>query len=234
MCKCIKWLRPECVSNLNGSEVLIKLGIQWRQLIYGAVESAVVVTQDLTQEEGGKRYIYNNSLCKQASVTHWRWVQTLSIARLFPLSASVYLVNGFSQHLPHKLKQLQVVLVNVGRRWRIKPFISTGSLQKFNRADRNLLASFICCHLCYGDFCGHLASFWHTLNRLSAGLNTFLMISSRNSLNTPSWSIPASSTPRSLTNFTRMTPFMEFAGNRRSWSYPSLEQQIQVLLWGEF
>lgn len=146
----------------------------------------------------------------------------------------VYLVNGFSQHLPHKLKQLQVVLVNVGRRWRIKPFISTGSLQKFNRADRKLLASFICCHFCYGDFCGHLASFWHTLNRLSAGLNTFLMISSRNSLNTPSWSIPASSTPRSLTNFTRMTPFMEFAGNRRSWSYPSLEQQIQVLLWGEF
>lgn len=47
-----------------------------------------------------------------------------------------------------------------------------------------------------------------TLNRLSAGSNTLLMISSKNSLKTPSWSMPASSTPRSLTNFTRITPFM--------------------------
>lgn len=138
-----------CVTDLDGREVLIELRVQWGQLINGAVESAVVVTQDLAQEEGGKRYIYNNSLCKQASVTRWRWRQTLSIVRFFPLSASMYLVNGFSQHLPHKLKQLQVVLVNVGRRWRIKPFISTGGLQKFNRADRNLLASFICCLSCW-------------------------------------------------------------------------------------
>lgn len=58
------------------------------------------------------------------------------------------------------------------------------------------------------------------------------MISSRNSLNTPSWSMPASSTPRSLTNFTRMTPFMEFAGNRRSWSYPSLLEKEAVLVGG--
>lgn len=71
---------------------------------------------------------------KQVSVRHWRWVQTLSIVRLFPLGASMYLVNGFSQHLPHKLKQLQVVLVNVGRRWRIKPFISTCSLRKMQQS----------------------------------------------------------------------------------------------------
>lgn len=153
MCKCINWLRPEFVTDLDGREVLIKLRVQWRQLIYGAVESAVVVTQDLAQEEGGKRYIYNNSLCKQASVTHWRWVQTLSIVSLFALSVSMYLVNGFSQHLPHKLKQLQVVLVNVGRRWRIKPFISTCRLQKFNR---KLSASFICWHFCCEDFCGFI------------------------------------------------------------------------------
>lgn len=50
------------------------------------------------------------------------------------------------------------------------------------------------------------------------------MISSRNSLKTPSWSIPASSTPRSLTNFTRMTPLIEFTGSLRSWSYPSWQE----------
>lgn len=152
------------------------------------------------------------------TVTRWRRVQNSGM-RPFPLSAWIYLINGFSQHLPHKLKQLQVVLVDVGCRWRIKPFISTCSLRKYNRANRIKLG------LSAGYHVFIAILFWLTLNRLRAGLNTFLMISSRNSLNTPSWSIPASSTPRSLTNLTRMTPFIKFAGRRRSWSYPSLEQQ---------
>lgn len=79
---------------------------------------------------------------------------------------------------------------------------------------------------------GKLMFFWVTLNRLRAGLKTFLMISSRNSLKTPSWSIPASSTPRSFTNFTRMTPFIEFTGNLRSWSYPSFRQGNQSVIIG--
>ena len=51
--------------NLNGSEVFVKLRIQRRQLIDGAVESAVVVTQDLTEEEGGERDVHNNALKSQ-------------------------------------------------------------------------------------------------------------------------------------------------------------------------
>lgn len=62
--------KSEFLTDLNRSEVLVKLRVQWRQLIYGAVESAVVVTQDLAQEEGGKRYIYDNSLFKQDTQLH--------------------------------------------------------------------------------------------------------------------------------------------------------------------
>ena len=134
----------------------------------------------------------------------------------------MYLIHGFPKHLPHKLKQLQMVLMDVRCGWRIQPFISTCSLRKlmYHTKQSNPLKQQ------EGDVLKNSFSFpWLTLNRLSAGLNTFLMISSRNSLNTPSWSIPASSTPRSLTNFTRMTPLIELAGNRRSWSYPSLRQE---------
>lgn len=56
-------------SYLNGSEVLVKLWIQWGKLINGAVESAVVVTQDLAKEERGKRDIHNNALNRQK----WQW-----------------------------------------------------------------------------------------------------------------------------------------------------------------
>lgn len=126
------------LADLDGSEVLVKLRVQRGQLIDGAVESAMVVTQDLTEEEGGKRDIHNNALSiqKWQLHIHWRlhktlcseWVQQIST---FPQKAQIYLVYGFPKHLPHKLEQVQMVLMDVRRRWRIQPFISTSSLWKY-------------------------------------------------------------------------------------------------------
>lgn len=53
------------VGDLDGREVLVKLRVQRGQLVNGAVETAVVVTQDLTEEEGGKRDVHNNALSMQ-------------------------------------------------------------------------------------------------------------------------------------------------------------------------
>lgn len=69
-CKCGKiTANQNCPSvigaDLDRSEVLVKFRVQRGQLVDGAVESAVVVTQDLTQEEGGKRDVHNNALCIQ-------------------------------------------------------------------------------------------------------------------------------------------------------------------------
>lgn len=50
------------LANLDGSEVFVKLRVQRGQLVDGAVESAVVVTQDLTEEERGKRDVHNDAL----------------------------------------------------------------------------------------------------------------------------------------------------------------------------
>lgn len=49
-------------SNLNRSEIFIEFGIQGGKFIYRAVEDAVVVSKQLTQEEGSKWYIHNYSL----------------------------------------------------------------------------------------------------------------------------------------------------------------------------
>lgn len=53
------------IADLDGGEVLVELRVQGGQLIDGAVESAVVVTEDLTQEERGKRNIHNYALYKK-------------------------------------------------------------------------------------------------------------------------------------------------------------------------
>lgn len=60
----------ELTANLDGGEVLVELWVQGGQLIDGAVESAVVVTEDLTQEERGKRNIHNYALYTQISQLH--------------------------------------------------------------------------------------------------------------------------------------------------------------------
>lgn len=49
-------------AHLNGGEILVKLRVQRRQLVDGAVESAVMVTQYLTEEEGRKRDVHDNAL----------------------------------------------------------------------------------------------------------------------------------------------------------------------------
>ena len=58
-------------------------------------------------------------------------------------------------------------------------------------------------------------------NRFSPGSNTFLIVSSRNSLKTPSWSIPASSSPWTFTNLTRITPFNAAVDKLANCRYPS-------------
>lgn len=60
-------------ADLDGGEVLVELWVQGGQLIDGAVESAVVVTEDLTQEEGGKRNIHNYALYTQTLELHIQW-----------------------------------------------------------------------------------------------------------------------------------------------------------------
>lgn len=57
-------------ADLDGGEVLVELWVQGGQLIDGAVESAVVVTKDLTQEERGKRNIHNDALHTQILQLH--------------------------------------------------------------------------------------------------------------------------------------------------------------------
>lgn len=59
------------------------------------------------------------------------------------------------------------------------------------------------------------------LKRFSDGSKTRLIVSSRNSLNTPSWSMPASSRPCWFINRTRITPFSACEGNMASCRYPS-------------
>lgn len=39
-----------------------------------------------------------------------------------------YLIHGLAKHLPHKLKELQVVLVDVGGGRRIEPFVPASGL----------------------------------------------------------------------------------------------------------
>lgn len=62
------------LSDLDGSEVFVKFWVQWWEFINGAVESAVVMTQDLTEEEGGKWYVHNYALNTQTrqllKITH--------------------------------------------------------------------------------------------------------------------------------------------------------------------
>lgn len=103
----------------------------------------------------------------------------------------------------------------------IQPLITTGCLHT-NRGNSTVSQPVPACN---GSLWSASAALHRTLNRLSAGSNTFFMISSRNSLKTPSWSIPASSTPRSFTNFTLITPFMAFWESCRSCSYPSYMDQ---------
>lgn len=43
--------------------------------------------------------------------------------------ARAYLVHGLPQHLAHKLEELQVVLVNVGRGRGVEPLVPAGCLQ---------------------------------------------------------------------------------------------------------
>lgn len=118
-------------ADLDRGEVLVELWVQGGQLINGAVESAVVVTEDLTQEEGGKRNIHNYALDTQTLKLHIQWkFPEHSAGIAMPISFMVYLVNGFSEHLSHKLKELQVVFVDVRCGWRIQPFIPTGGLHE--------------------------------------------------------------------------------------------------------
>lgn len=70
---------------LDGGEVFIELGVQRRQFIHRAIEDAVVVPKQLAQEEGCKWHVHHNSL-----------------------------IHSLPQHLPHKLEELQVILVDVG------------------------------------------------------------------------------------------------------------------------
>jgi len=48
--------------DLDGGEVLVELRVQGGQLVDGAVEGAVVVAQDLAQEEGGERHVHHDAL----------------------------------------------------------------------------------------------------------------------------------------------------------------------------
>lgn len=61
MCKSEK-NKTVTVTHLNGSEILVKLRVQRGQLVDGAVESAVMVTQYLAEEEGRKRDVHDNAL----------------------------------------------------------------------------------------------------------------------------------------------------------------------------
>lgn len=49
-------------SYLNRREVLVKLGVQRWQLVDGAVEGAVMVSEDLAQEKGSKRHVHHDPL----------------------------------------------------------------------------------------------------------------------------------------------------------------------------
>ena len=49
-------------TDLNGSEVFIELGVQGRQFVHRAVEDAVVVPEQLAQEEGCEGHVHHNSL----------------------------------------------------------------------------------------------------------------------------------------------------------------------------
>lgn len=60
-----KTISPSVFFYFDGSEILVKLRVKWWKLVDGAVESAVVVTQDLTEEEGSKRNVHNNALNTQ-------------------------------------------------------------------------------------------------------------------------------------------------------------------------
>lgn len=77
-------------ADLDGGEVLVELRVQGGQLIDRAVESAVVVTEDLTQEEGGKRDIHNYALHTQILQSHIREREKESQTAIFLYS------------LPHK------------------------------------------------------------------------------------------------------------------------------------
>lgn len=55
-------LHPPCHTDLNGGEVFIELRVQRRQLVHRAIEDAVVVPEQLAQEEGREGHVHHNSL----------------------------------------------------------------------------------------------------------------------------------------------------------------------------
>lgn len=101
MCKCDKLLKIKSVrgADLDWRKVLVKLRVQWRQLIYRAVETAVVMTQDLAQKERGKRYIYNNSLCKQKLQLH---TEDYLKHRVLRVKRAADAISLESTNIPHK------------------------------------------------------------------------------------------------------------------------------------
>lgn len=90
---------PASPTYLNGGEILVELGVERGELVDGAVEGAVVVAEHLTEEEGGEGHVHHDAL-----------------------------VHGLAQHLAHKLEELQVVLVDVGRWRRVQALVPAGRL----------------------------------------------------------------------------------------------------------
>ena len=105
-----------------------------------------------------------------------------------------YLVHSLPQHLAHKLKELQVILMDVGCGRRVESLVPTGRLQGTRtgrgREVKCLTTSKPGPSLLMSPPIWLLSAALplplNTLNRLSAGSNTLLMISSKNSLKTPS------------------------------------------------